>query len=55
VKVLEKNKLRLTNAGEQGSYILKPVPRDIMKVNQVPANEHLTMQIAKQVYGKETS
>ena len=24
-----------------------------MKVDQVPANEHLTMQIAKQVYGME--
>lgn len=53
--LLEKNKLRLTNAGEQGNYILKPVPRDIMKINQVPANEHLTMQIAKQVYGIEVA
>jgi len=53
--LLEKNRLRLTNAGEQGSYILKPIPRDIMKINQVPANEHLTMQIAKQVYGMEVA
>src|SRR5690606_38019717 len=30
---------------------LKPIPRDLKKVDQVPANEHLTMQIAKQVYG----
>jgi len=49
--VLEKNALRLTNEGEQGTYILKPIPRDLKKVDQVPANEHLTMQIAKQVYG----
>lgn len=49
--VLEKNILRLTKEGEQGTYILKPVPRDLKKVGQVPANEHLTMQIAKQVYG----
>jgi serine/threonine-protein kinase HipA len=49
--VLEKNILRLSNKGEQGTYILKPVPRDLKKVDQVPANEHLTMQIAKQVYG----
>lgn len=48
--VLEKNTLRLSKEGEQGTYILKPVPRDLKKVNQVPANEHLTMQIAKQVY-----
>ena len=53
--ILEKNKLRLTIAGEQGSYILKPIPRDIMKINQVPANENLTMQIAKQVYGIEVA
>jgi serine/threonine-protein kinase HipA len=49
--ILDKRVLRLTNAGEQGTYILKPIPRDLKKVDQVPANEHLTMQIAKQVYG----
>ena len=49
--LLEKNVLRLTKEGEQGTYILKPIPRDLKKVDQVPANEHLTMQIAKQVYG----
>lgn len=53
--VLEKNVLRLTKEGEQGTYILKPIPRDLKKVDQVPANEHLTMQIAKQVYGINTA
>ena len=53
--LLDKNKLRLTAAGEQGTYILKPIPRDLKKVDQVPANEHLTMQIAGQVYGIETA
>jgi len=53
--VLEKNILRLTKVGEQGTYILKPIPRDLKKVDQVPANEHLTMQIAKQVYGLNTA
>jgi serine/threonine-protein kinase HipA len=53
--VLEKNILRLTKDGEQGTYILKPIPRDLKKVDQVPANEHLTMQIAKQVYGINTA
>lgn len=53
--LLEKNLLRLTNDGEQGTYILKPIPRDLKKVDQVPANEHLTMQIAKQVYGLSTA
>lgn len=53
--LLEKNQLRLTKAGEQGSYILKPIPRDLKKVDQVPANEHLTMQLANQVYGIHTA
>jgi serine/threonine-protein kinase HipA len=53
--VLDKNKLRLTREGEQGTYILKPIPRDVKKVSQFPANEHLTMQIARQVYGLHTA
>ncbi len=53
--LLEKNVLRLTQEGEQGTYILKPIPRDLKNVDQVPANEHLTMQIAKQVYGLKTA
>ncbi len=53
--LLENNVLRLTTKGEQGTYILKPIPRDLKKVDEVPANEHLTMQIAKQVYGLNTA
>src|SRR5688500_8032531 len=53
--ILEKNQLRLTHPGEQGTYILKPIPRDLKKVDQVPANEHLTMQIARQIYGIKTA
>ena len=53
--VLEKNIFRLTKNGEQGTYILKPIPRDLKKVEEVPANENLTMQIAKQVYGIPTA
>ncbi len=53
--ILEKNKLRLTTSGEQGTYILKPIPRDLKNIDQVPANEHLTMQIARQVYGINTA
>lgn len=48
--VWEKGQLRLTRLGESGTYILKPIPRDLEHVDQLPANEHLTMQIAKQVY-----
>src|SRR5687768_717815 len=32
--VLDKNTLRLTNEGERGTYILKPIPRDLKKVDQ---------------------
>lgn len=53
--VLKKNELRLTEDGERGIYILKPIPRDLKKVNQAPANEHVTMQIAAQVYGIHTA
>lgn len=53
--LLEKNQLRLTREQEQGEYILKPIPRDLKKIDQVPANEHLTMQIAAQVYGINTA
>lgn len=53
--ILDKNKLRLTNNNEQGTHILKPIPHDLKKVSQVPANEHLTMQIARQVYKISTA
>ena len=53
--VLDGNTLRLTRAGEQGTHLLKPIPRDLKLVGQVPANEHLTMQIARQVYGIKTA
>lgn len=52
---LKKNKLRLINEGERGTYILKPIPVAGKKPDQMPANEHLTMQIARQVYGIETA
>lgn len=53
--VQEKNILRLTNENEQGTHILKPVPALLKKPTLVPANEHLTMQIARQVYGIPTA
>ena len=53
--LLEKNKLRLINEGERGTYILKPIPAVGKKTDQMPANEHLTMQIARQIYGIETA
>jgi serine/threonine-protein kinase HipA len=53
--ILEKNKLRLTNEGEHGLYILKPIPDDLTQVAQVPANEHVTMQIAEQLFDIRTA
>lgn len=48
--ILVKNNLRLTEEKEQGTYILKPKPHGLQKTLMAPANEHLTMQIAKQIY-----
>ncbi len=53
--LLDKNKLRLTNEGEQSTYILKPIPHFGKKSDQMPANEHVTMQMARQVFGIETA
>ena len=55
--VLEKNKLRLTKEDERGQYILKPIPvrPPFGKAEELPANEHLTIQIAKQVFGINTA
>lgn len=49
--LLEKNKLRLISEGEKGTYILKPIPSIGNRRDQMPANEHLTMQLAQQVFG----
>ena len=53
--IQEKNLLRLTKENEHGTHILKPIPAFLKKANMVPANEHLTMQIARQVYGINTA
>lgn len=53
--LLEKNKLRLINEKERGGYILKPIPSAGKNPDQMPANEHLTMQIARQVFDIETA
>lgn len=45
--------LRLTRPGESGHYILKPQTTDrrFFYREDMPANEHLTMKIAEDVYG----
>ncbi len=53
--ILDKNLLRLTREGETGQYILKPIS-DLPKNSEfTPANEHLTMQIAQQIFKIETA
>ncbi len=48
--------IRLAREDEQGTHILKPAPREHLQYRkQIPANEHLTMQIASQVYGIDVS
>lgn len=46
--------LELTEEG--GEYILKPVPAgELENLHAMPANEHVTMQIARQIFGLETA
>lgn len=54
---LKDGKVILTPSGEKGTYILKPVPsnRSLRYRRFMPANEHLTMQIARQVYDIPTA
>ena len=53
--LLDKNKIRLIKKKEYGSHILKPIPNVGKNFDQMPANEHLTMQIARQVFNIETA
>ena len=55
--VVADGKIILTPHGEVGRYIIKPAPayKHLRFRNQIPANEHLTMQIARQVYGIKTA
>ena len=55
--VVDDDKLRYICEGEQGTFILKPRPTAYQIINKdfCVANEHVTMQIASQVYGIETA
>ena len=55
--VIENGLIRLSKPDEQATYILKPAPFNysLSTRKQIPANEHLTMQIASQVYGIRTA
>lgn len=51
---LQKNSLVLTDTG--GTHILKPVPAErLERVTDLPANEHVSMQLARQVFGIKTA
>ena len=55
--VVDNGRIRLACEGEQATYILKPTPFNLSLSTrkQIPANEHLTMQMASQVYGIRTA
>jgi len=55
--LVDDDKLRYIREGEQGTFILKPRPTAYQIINRdfCVANEHVTMQIASQVYSIETA
>lgn len=55
--VVRNGKIMLTPEGESGRYIIKPAPDNkFLRFRQhIPANEHLTMQIASRVYKIRTA
>ncbi|HMF70469.1 MAG TPA: HipA domain-containing protein [Flavitalea sp.] len=51
---LRKNELELT--ASKGTHILKPIPTErLERVRDMPANEHVTMQIASQLFQIKTA
>ena len=51
---LNEGRLEMVNSG--GAYILKPRPHGaFQRLEVVPINEHLTMQIARQIFGIEVA
>lgn len=55
--IIDNGKIRIALERERSTHILKPAPWDktLIDRKQIPANEHLTMQIASQVYGIQTA
>ena len=52
--ILKRNQLELT--ASKGTHILKPVPAErLERVEDMPANEHVTMQIANQIFKIKTA
>lgn len=55
--IIDQGRIRISLNEERSTYILKPAPWDktLQNRKQIPANEHITMQIASQVYGIQTA
>lgn len=55
--IIRDNEIIIAGDKERSTHILKPAPWDktLMNRKMIPANEHLTMQIASQVYGIQTA
>ncbi len=55
--IIADKSIRLTPEGMHGRYIIKPAPdyKHLRYREYLPANEHLTMQIARQVYKIKTA
>lgn len=55
--IIYNKKIILSPEGVQGKYIIKVIPGNklLQYRDQIPANEHLTMQIAKQVFEIEVA
>lgn len=55
--IVDNGKIRLCQPNERSTHILKPAPLDydLKARHLIPANEHLTMQIASQAFGIVTA
>ena len=55
--IISNGQIILTPEGIQGQYIIKPIPdsKRLQYRHFMPANEHLTMQIARQIYNINTA
>lgn len=55
--IIDGGVIKIAGDDQRSTHILKPAPWDKTLQNraQIPANEHLTMQIAAQVYGIQTA
>ncbi len=55
--IISDGHIRISQNDERSTHILKPAPwdRTLQNRKQIPANEHLTMQIASQIYGISTA